>query len=90
MSDLSLDTSFILFHCISFHLLCLAAPHSSSPPFSYNTPSKDKHRLTEHVNSFSRSPCTPLDRSLSAIAIRLSKLPGSKALMLVVVLAVTS
>ena len=35
MSDPSSDTSIILFHCISFHLfhlLCLVAPPSLSPP----------------------------------------------------------
>jgi hypothetical protein len=56
---------------------CLVVPSLRSFPASSATPtSKNEHQLTEHVNSLSRSPCTPLFRSPSAIATRLPQQPG--------------
>jgi hypothetical protein len=51
---------------------------------------KIEHLLTEHVNSFSKSPCTPLFRSPSAIATRIRKQPEQGRSMPKGSLAVTS
>lgn len=65
---------------------------SSAPfPSSFTTPNLTTGpQLTEHVNSFSRSPCTPPSRSPSAIATQLSRQPNQRRCMPVLLLAVTS